>query len=99
MRPRLIVNADDYGFPPAVSALTRMLDPVQPGTVVEVACHPGRVDWRLRLRSSHVHARERELELLTDARLQHWLDDLAVELTTFSCLATEPSEAMGNGSR
>lgn len=83
----------------SLAALLRMLDPLQPGTVVEVACHPGKVDWRLRLRSAHVHARERELALLTDARLEHWLDERDVELTTFSCLATESSAVLSDGSR
>jgi len=40
------------------------------GDVVEVMCHPGRVDGLLKLRSGYVAEREAELDVLSDPRLK-----------------------------
>jgi hypothetical protein len=73
------------------AGLIGSLERLGPGELVELMCHPGRVDWRLKLRSSYTSPRAQELAVLTDERVRRWIDDLGVQLTTFGALSDPPA--------
>jgi len=72
--------------------LIALLESAQPGAVTELLCHPGNVDWRLRIKSSYTRPRERELALLTDERVTRWVRESNLNLTTFSALGPNGGE-------
>jgi predicted glycoside hydrolase/deacetylase ChbG (UPF0249 family) len=49
-------------------------------------CHPGRLDWRLRAKSSYTRWRATELAILTDARVLETIEAQSIQLTTFAAL-------------
>ena len=75
-----------FGRGATSAGLIALLEQLRAGDLAELICHPGRVDWKLRLKSSYAHPRERELAVLTDARLKRWLDARNVNLTSFRSL-------------
>jgi hypothetical protein len=55
------------------------------GSRLELACHPGRVDDALRLRSRYVERREEELRVLCSPGLADRLQDAGIMLTSQPC--------------
>jgi chitin disaccharide deacetylase len=63
-----------------VEALRSLLDRESSPTTIELVCHPGYVDDRLRARSKYVESRRRELAVLCDPDLERRLAEIGVSL-------------------
>jgi chitin disaccharide deacetylase len=77
---------DGFSAEPSTARLLTLLESVRPDSVTELECHPGKVDWRLRVKSSYTREREGELAALTDASVKRWIEQRGVTLTTFAAL-------------
>ena len=51
---------------------------------LEIMCHPAFLDWRLYNISSYNILRMKELDLLCDQRIKHFIDEHQIELINFS---------------
>lgn len=78
---------DDFFDSRATGAvLFEILGALERGTT-ELMCHPAMVDEELRSGSSYVDARERELAVLTDPRIEAEIERLEIELVNFESRA------------
>ena len=73
-----------FGSGSTPKTLVDLLHDLPPTEVAELMCHPGKVDWRLRVTSSYASGRAKELTSLTDGFVQQALEARSVRLTTFA---------------
>lgn len=79
-----------FGDETDLATLRSILAEVAPGST-ELMCHPALVDDELRVDSTYLEPRERELATLTDPAARRAVDEHGLVLATFADLPRQPS--------